>query len=90
MSARGEDKLALGRTLNEAGPHGFITSDECHNYGSLAGCDNDCPVFSRGGCQSSFEGIDGEPCGHSGCMSHVSHPCEGCGRVNGMREPNNG
>jgi hypothetical protein len=24
---------------------------------------------------------DGEPCGHPGCLSHVSHPCEGCGRV---------
>ena len=24
---------------------------------------------------------DGEPCHHPGCKSHVSHPCEGCGRV---------
>ncbi|MCA9872181.1 MAG: hypothetical protein KC441_00940 [Anaerolineales bacterium] len=23
---------------------------------------------------------DGEPCGHPGCASHISHPCEGCGR----------
>ena len=23
---------------------------------------------------------DGEPCDHPGCASHVSHPCEGCGR----------
>lgn len=22
----------------------------------------------------------GEPCSHPGCMSHKSHPCEGCGR----------
>ena len=22
----------------------------------------------------------GEPCSHSGCASHLSHPCEGCGR----------
>ena len=22
-----------------------------------------------------------EPCRHPGCLSHVSHPCEGCGRV---------
>lgn len=28
---------------------------------------------------------DGEPCGHRGCLSHVSHPCEGCGRVAGRR-----
>lgn len=24
---------------------------------------------------------DGEPCGHPGCCSHVSHPCERCGRT---------
>ena len=28
---------------------------------------------------------DGEPCGHPGCLAHVSHPCEGCGRVAGRR-----
>ena len=25
----------------------------------------------------------GEPCRHKGCLSHVSHPCEGCGRIAG-------
>ena len=25
----------------------------------------------------------GEPCNHPGCLSHVSHPCEGCGRIAG-------
>lgn len=25
----------------------------------------------------------GPPCGHPGCLSHVTHPCEGCGRVAG-------
>jgi len=24
-----------------------------------------------------------EPCGHPGCLSHITHPCEGCGRVAG-------
>jgi len=23
---------------------------------------------------------NGEPCSHKGCASHISHPCEGCGR----------
>ena len=27
---------------------------------------------------------DGVPCNHPGCLSHVSHPCEGCGRVSGI------
>lgn len=26
---------------------------------------------------------DGEPCEHSGCLNHISHPCEKCGRING-------
>lgn len=26
---------------------------------------------------------DGEPCDHAGCLNHVSHPCEGCGRIAG-------
>lgn len=28
---------------------------------------------------------DREPCDHPGCLSHVTHPCEGCGRVAGHR-----
>ena len=27
---------------------------------------------------------DGSPCSHPGCLSHISHPCEGCGRVGGQ------
>ena len=26
---------------------------------------------------------EGEPCAHPGCLSHLSHPCEGCGRIAG-------
>jgi len=26
---------------------------------------------------------DGEPCIHTGCLSHQTHPCEGCGRIGG-------
>jgi hypothetical protein len=26
---------------------------------------------------------DGEPCNHPGCLNHVTHPCEGCGRICG-------
>jgi hypothetical protein len=28
---------------------------------------------------------DGVPCQHPGCLSHVSHPCEECGRTGGLR-----
>jgi hypothetical protein len=30
---------------------------------------------------------DGEPCSHKGCLSHISHPCEGCGRIAGKNIP---
>jgi len=30
---------------------------------------------------------DGVPCDHVGCLSHVSHPCEVCGRTAGRRTP---
>lgn len=26
----------------------------------------------------------GEACSHPGCLSHVTHPCEGCGRIAGQ------
>jgi len=26
---------------------------------------------------------DGEPCSHPGCLMHISHPCEVCGRIAG-------
>lgn len=29
----------------------------------------------------------GVPCSHPGCLSHVTHPCEGCGRIAGRYPP---
>lgn len=26
----------------------------------------------------------GQPCGHPGCLAHITHPCEGCGRIGGL------
>ncbi len=28
---------------------------------------------------------NGVPCNHPGCLNHVTHPCERCGRVAGVR-----
>jgi hypothetical protein len=25
--------------------------------------------------------INGQPCSHPGCMNHITHPCEECGRI---------
>lgn len=33
---------------------------------------------------------DGEPCSHPGCLHHVTHPCEGCGRIAGRAIKNLG
>ena len=30
---------------------------------------------------------NGEPCEHPGCLRHVTHPCEGCGRIAGYTLP---
>ena len=30
---------------------------------------------------------DGDPCEHKGCLSHITHPCEGCGRIAGKSKP---
>lgn len=29
---------------------------------------------------------DSEPCSHRGCLAHISHPCDGCGRIGGRGE----
>lgn len=26
---------------------------------------------------------ENQPCSHTGCLHHISHPCEGCGRIGG-------
>ena len=28
---------------------------------------------------------DGVSCGHKGCLHHSNHPCETCGRINGIK-----
>ena len=28
--------------------------------------------------------MDGEPCDQTGCLHHLLHPCEGCGRIGGV------
>jgi hypothetical protein len=33
--------------------------------------------------RSKHDARDGEACDHPGCLSHVTHPCEGCGRTAG-------
>lgn len=30
---------------------------------------------------------NGEPCSHPGCLNHLTHPCEVCGRIGGVPPP---
>ena len=49
------DKLELGRTLSTLGKDGDNNNHgDCFNYGSVAGCDNNCPVFIDGKCKVFF------------------------------------
>jgi hypothetical protein len=31
----------------------------------------------------SYVVLSGQPCHHFGCLQHLSHPCEVCGRIGG-------
>jgi len=33
-----------------------------------------------------FKYLEDEPCTHPGCKSHITHPCEGCGKQWGTTE----
>lgn len=51
------NKLDFGRTINEHGINGFITSSICHNYGSVSGCDERCPALLDGKCECPHDAI---------------------------------
>ena len=37
--------------------------------------------------EKAGDAMNGVPCNHKGCLSHITHPCEGCGRIGGkLRE----
>lgn len=52
------NKLRLGETLNSMGPGGAIITDKCHNYGSVDGCDGECPALWLGECKIADEIFD--------------------------------
>lgn len=33
--------------------------------------------------RTRLQQIEGQPCGHPGCLHHLTHPCERCGRIGG-------
>jgi len=51
------DKLNASRTLTDL-HGGFITSDVCHNYGIVSGCDEGCPSLLSGTCEQPHDAIE--------------------------------
>lgn len=54
------ERLAFGEALNSLGAHGSVGHSDCHNYGSVKGCDGGCPQLIRGGCDNPHDVIFGE------------------------------
>ena len=50
------DKLNFSRTMTDQ-EGGFITSDVCHNYGIMSGCDEGCPALLSGDCDNIKDAI---------------------------------
>ena len=50
MSIGNTGKEAFGAALNSYGQ--TPVTDTCHNYGSVSGCDYECPALLRGECQA--------------------------------------
>ncbi len=50
-------KLAASRTLTDLSG-GFITSDVCHNYGIMSGCDEGCPALLSGDCRNPQDAVE--------------------------------
>ena len=52
-----EEKLALSRSMTDL-EGGVITSDVCHNYGIVSGCDEGCPALLSGNCEAPNDAIE--------------------------------
>ena len=51
------DKLNFSRTIANHDTE-FITSDVCHNYGIMSGCDEGCPALLSGECRNIEDAIE--------------------------------
>ena len=58
------DKLNLGSTLNSIDGDNY-NHGECFNYGSVGGCDENCPALLGGRCENPYDAI--ENCDISNC-----------------------
>jgi len=57
MMGPNEAKLNFSRTMTDV-EGGIITSDVCHNYGIMSGCDEGCPALLSGDCDNIKDAIE--------------------------------
>jgi hypothetical protein len=66
----------------------FATEEEANAYSEYCNLNGDYTAIEHGfhvavkPTTTIF--IDGVPCEHPGCMRHITHPCEECGRIMGF------
>jgi len=94
-----EDLWREGQRLRAAQPAIQADADfecpRCKSHNWEYGCD-DCGsevaesisrykvmAYNFRVCNAADQLRPGQPCGHPGCLHHVTHPCEGCGRIAG-------
>jgi len=62
-------------------------SRECHKV-ECEKHNKDEPFCEEVYCIENTRGLEPhQPCSHPGCLSHQTHPCEGCGRIGGYIIP---
>jgi protein gp37 len=88
-------------TKNPKGMQGFDFPDNCWCGTSVENqekYDQRRPELLKVNCRTLFVSyepalspidfgwFDGNPCSHTGCFHHITHPCEGCGRIAGWSQ----
>lgn len=56
----------------------------CQQWDSVGEIHPECPIHNPMSPDTNTRLRPDEPCAHAGCLSHVTHPCEGCGRIAGQ------
>lgn len=77
MSEKGEDSVVYWRKLideSETADETGLVSTDCLREA--------CDEIER--LKAVVLAFDGLPCNHPGCMAHMSHTCENCGRIGGQ------
>lgn len=82
-----DSRTGRGWRLHETNAHGCVRSVRAAIDIYMAAHKSLGPIAGLAKEQERIANLrDGKPCGHPGCLSHISHPCDGCGRIAGRRD----